>query len=188
MNAEHPPAPLVLTLRLPPAEEEASCPGPSPPLQLKLSADERTRLRGLRHSVCGRPLLLQLPRGEALQPGERLAPAAGGAEVVVEAAAEPLLLVRANEADALVRAAYHLGNRHVALEVRSGELRLLDDPVLADLLERLGLDLQRRQLPFLPEGGAYGGGGGAAHAASHGHSHADGHPHTHGHHPAESSR
>jgi urease accessory protein len=186
MNAEHPPAPLVLTLRLPPAEEEASCPGPSPPLQLKLSADERTRLRGLRHSVCGRPLLLQLPRGEALQPGERLAPAAGGAEVVVEAAAEPLLLVRANEADALVRAAYHLGNRHVALEVRSGELRLLDDPVLADLLERLGLDLQRRQLPFLPEGGAYSGA--AAHAASHGHSHADGHPHTHGHHPAESSR
>jgi urease accessory protein len=54
-----------------------------------------------------------------------------------------------------VRAAYHLGNRHVALEIRPGELRLLEDAVLAALLERLGLPLERRREPFLPEAGAY---------------------------------
>jgi len=148
-------SPLVLTRRLPSPPREAD----RPLLRLRLSADERTRLRGLRHSVCGHPLLLQLPRGEPLQPGEGLGEGQGAAPlVVVEAAAEPLLLARAADALTLLRAAYHLGNRHVALEVRQGELRLLEDPVLADLLRQLGLELERRSLPFLPEAGAYAGG------------------------------
>ena len=77
--------------------------------------------------------------------------------VRVEAAPEELLLVRAADPLELLRAAYHLGNRHVALELLEGELRLLDDPVLADLLRRRGLALERRRLPFLPEPGAYAG-------------------------------
>jgi urease accessory protein len=146
-----PPLPLTRRLDPPPAD-----PGPAP-LRLALSAEERTRLRGLRHSLCGRALLLQLPRGHALRPGEWLAPERGGPAVRVEAAPEALLLVQAPNPLALLQAAYHLGNRHVALELREHELRLIEDPVLADLLVRRGLMVERRQEPFLPEGGAYAG-------------------------------
>lgn len=168
--------PLLLSLRL-----GAAGAGVDPQvLRLALGAEQRTRLRGLRHSVCGRPLLLQLPRGEALRPDEWLAPAAGGPLVRVEAAPEQLLLVRAADPLELLRAAYHLGNRHVALEVRAAELRLLDDPVLAELLRRRGLTLERRCLPFLPEPGAYAGHN-QMHSNSHGHSHS--HSPSHGHSP-----
>ncbi len=150
-----PQAPLLLQRRLehPPAD-----PGPAP-LRLALSAEERTRLRGRRHSLCGRALLLQLPRGRALEPGEWLAPEQGGAAVLVEAAEEALLVVRAPDPLALLQAAYHLGNRHVALELRQDELRLVEDPVLADLLIQRGLRVERRREPFLPEGGAYAAAG-----------------------------
>ncbi|MFM7733984.1 MAG: urease accessory protein UreE [Cyanobium sp.] len=168
-------SPLLLSRRLGaegPGSDVGAAAGPEP-LRLALGAEERTRLRGLRHSLCGRALLLQLPRGEALRPGEWLAPPGEGPWVQVEAAPEELLLVRAADPLELLRATYHLGNRHVALEVRPGELRLLDDPVLADLLIQRGLTLERRQEPFQPEGGAY--------AAGHGHSHSEGHGHSHSH-------
>jgi urease accessory protein len=149
---ESAPLPLILTGRSPhpPAD---SVP---PPLRLALSADERTRLRGQRHSLCGQELLLQLDRGEPLQPGEWLSGPRGGRAVQVEAAPETLLRVRAQAPLDLLQAAYHLGNRHVALEVRAMELRLLEDPVLADLLGRRGLLVDRLQEPFCPEAGAYG--------------------------------
>jgi urease accessory protein len=138
---------------------------PGPVLELSLTAEERTRLRGRRLSRCGQEVLLQLPRGEALRPGEWLAGEDGQPRVRVEPAAEPLLLVRAPEALLLLRAAYHLGNRHVALEVRPLELRLLADPVLERLLRQLGLEVLHGQEPFQPEPGAYGGEahGGEAH-------------------------
>ncbi|MEI8250399.1 MAG: urease accessory protein UreE [Synechococcus sp. ELA057] len=137
------------------------CPGPppagSPQLQLALSADDRTRLRGLRQSRCGQPLLLQLERGEPLRPGEWLrSERAGSAWVQVEAAAEPLLIVRASSTLALLQAAYHLGNRHVAMEIHADELRMLQDPVLAGLLRQRGLMLTELEAPFHPERGAYG--------------------------------
>ncbi len=161
--------PLLLSRRLAhPPGDGATAAGP-PPLRLALTAEERTRMRGLRHSLCGRPLLLQLPRGEALQPGEWLAPERGGPAVQVEAAAEPLLVVRAPSPLALLQAAYHLGNRHVVLELRPQELRLPHDPVLADLLARRGLALERRHEAFLPEGGAYAEGPGHSHGHSHEH-------------------
>jgi urease accessory protein len=167
-----PQPPLLLTRRLAAAGlRPASDPGATP-LRLALAAEERTRLRGLRHSVCGRALLLQLPRGEPLRPGEWLAPAEGPPLVRVEAAPEALLVVRAADPLALLQAAYHLGNRHVAVELRLGELRLGEDPVLADLLLRRGLLVERRQEPFLPEGGAYAG-------AGFGHSHSHDHHHHH---------
>ena len=142
-------------------------------LRLALSADERTRLRGHRRSVCGRDLLLQLERGEPLRPGEWLAGAAGEPPVRVEAAPEALLRVQAADPLQLLQAAYHLGNRHVALELRPAELRLPDDPVLADLLRRRGLRVEPLEAPFLPESGAY--------AEAHGHSHDPGHRHVHHH-------
>lgn len=146
------PHPLLLTRRSPHAPAEAH----RSPLRLALSADERTRLRGLRRSVCGQDLLLQLDRGEPLQPGEWLSGGADTAAVQVEAAPEYLLRVRSEQPLDLLQAAYHLGNRHVALEVRAAELRLLDDPVLADLLHHRGLLLDHLHEPFCPEGGAYG--------------------------------
>jgi urease accessory protein len=151
-----------------------------PSLRLPLSADQRTSLRGHRRSACGRDLLLQLPRGAALEPGDRLLPEAGGPAVVVEAAPEPLLLVRSADPLALLQAAYHLGNRHVPLELHAGELRLRLDTVLEDLLLQRGLAVERVEGPFLPEAGAYASGGHAhENSHAHDHSHALGQGHAH---------
>ena len=127
------------------------------PLQLLLAADERTSLRGHRRSACGRDLLLQLPRGAALRPGERLLSDDGAVQVKVQAAPEPVMQVRSADPLALLQAAYHLGNRHVAMELHADRLVLLQDSVLADLLQQRGLRVQLRDLPFQPEAGAYEG-------------------------------
>lgn len=136
--------------------------GKDPRLRLSLSAHQRTSLRGRRRSSCGRALLLQLPRGPALEPGERLLPLDGSVQVLVEPAPEPVLVVRSPDPLVLLQAAYHLGNRHVSLELRPGELRLLEDGVLEELMRQRGLLIEHRLAPFLPEPGAYA-------AASHSH-------------------
>ena len=89
----------------------------------------------------------------------------------VEAAPEALLLVRGPDPLALLQAAYHLGNRHVAMELHPSELRILEDSVLADLLRQRGLAVEPVEAPFEPEAGAYAGG----------HSHSSGDSHSHGH-------
>ena len=162
------PTPLLLCRRLPVSEPVAGA------LRLALGAEERTGLRGLRHSSCGRALLLQLPRGEALVPGELLAPAEGEQLVQVEAAPEALLRVRDQRPLALLQAAYHLGNRHVAMEIHTDELRLLRDSVLAQMLEHRGLAVEAMVAPFYPESGAYG----------HSHSHSPGSDKSASDHPA----
>ena len=165
------PEPIVLVERLEAVDgSAAAC-----RLQLPLAADQRTSLRGLRRSACGRDLLLQLPRGAALQPGEWLASSDAAALVQVSAAPEPVMRVRAAEPLALLQAAYHLGNRHVAMELRADQLLLLQDSVLADLLRQRGLAVECLLAPFCPEAGAYPG-----HSHSHSSSHGDGH-HDHGH-------
>ena len=167
---ESAPLPLILTRRTPQPLAQSQ----SPPLALALSAAERSRLRGQRHTLCGQELLLQLERGAPLQPGEWLSGASGVPAVQVLAAPETLLRVRARSPLELLQAAYHLGNRHVALELRATELRLLDDPVLADLLGRRGLLVDRLQEPFQPEAGAYGS------AHSHDSVHSPSSAHSHG--------
>ncbi|MCP9930653.1 urease accessory protein UreE [Cyanobium sp. AMD-g] len=161
-------APLLLVRHLHQGEIPGPDPAPlpEPPLRLPLRADERTSLRGHRRSACGRDLLLQLPRGAALEPGDRLAPEAGGPLVLVEAADEPLLVVRSADPLALLQAAYHLGNRHVAMELHADQLRLGVDNVLEELLRQRGLTVERMVGPFLPEPGAYEPSGHA-----HGHHH-----------------
>jgi urease accessory protein len=139
------------------------------PLRLPLDADQRTSLRGHRRSACGRDLVLQLPRGAALQPGELLRSDDGAVLVQVEAAAEPVMEVRSADPLALLQAAYHLGNRHVAMELHVDRLVLLQDSVLADLLRQRGLQVELLQLPFQPEAGAYEGLG--HHHGDHGHHH-----------------
>ncbi|WP_363178360.1 urease accessory protein UreE [Vulcanococcus sp.] len=156
--------------------ERLSDQAPLPPagtvLQLPLAADQRTSLRGHRRSACGLDLLLQLPRGAALRPGERLATADGQIQVQVEAAAEPVMQVRSADPLALLQAVYHLGNRHVAMELHADRLVLLQDSVLADLLRQRGLAVELAELPFQPEAGAYEGLGHHHHGHhDHGHSH-----------------
>ena len=177
-------ASLVLVHRLAPGERGGEQGDGMEPLRLLLTANQRTSLRGHRVSACGRDLVLQLPRGAALQPGEWLSTASGDRLVRVEAAPEALLLVRSPDPLALLQAAYHLGNRHVAMELHPGELRILEDSVLADLLRQRGLALQPLEAPFEPEAGAYAGGhshsSGHTHSSGHSHSHGDSHGHSHG--------
>jgi urease accessory protein len=137
-------------------------------LSLPLTADQRSSCRGHRRTACGRDLVLQLPRGAALEPGDLLASANRQWHVRVQAAPEPLLRVRSAEPLALLQAAYHLGNRHVAMELHADRLLLLQDTVLEELLRQRGLLVERLLAPFQPEAGAYEGLG-----------HRHGHPHHH---------
>jgi urease accessory protein len=91
--------------------------------------------------------------------------------VQVLAAPEPVMEVRSADPLALLQAAYHLGNRHVAMELHADRLVLLHDSVLAHLLQHRGLQVDCRQAPFEPEAGAYGGTGHDAHGHAHSHGH-----------------
>jgi len=133
----------------------------------------------------GRRLGVFLPRGQVVRGGDVLV-AEDGSLVRVEAAPQSVLVVRAPPAPdapfALMRAAYHLGNRHVPLELRRDRLQLEPDPVLAGLLHQMGLLVIEAHAPFEPEGGAYEGGGHGS-AAGHGHAHGGAHAHDHHHEP-----
>ena len=126
-------------------------------LQLPLTAEERTVLRGRRTTYCGRSVLLQLPREGSLQPGDLLGDQSCSTIVEVTAAPEALLRVQGSHPLELLQAAYHLGNRHVALELHEQELLLPEDSVLAAMLKGRGLTVSHCLQPFAPEGGAYGG-------------------------------
>ena len=127
----------------------------------------------------GRQLGVFLPRGSVVRGGDVLV-AEDGSLVVVQAAAQAVLEVRAcahhGTPHDLLRAAYHLGNRHVALELRADHLQLEPDPVLAGMLRAMHLIVSERQAAFEPEAGAYG----AAPAAHADHAHAQ---HDAGHEP-----
>lgn len=134
---------------------------------LALTADERQRSRYRFTSTTGQVWHLQLPRGTVLQDGDLLT-GPNGEQVRVIAKPEPVLTVTAPHPHDLLRATYHLGNRHVPLEIQPTYLRLSPDPVLAHLLEHLGLLVQPETQPFLPEAGAYTG----QHHSHHSHTHA----------------
>ena len=108
----------------------------------------------------GREAGVFLPRGEILRGGDKLASAAGDVVAIV-AAPQPVMVVRSSDPRELARAAYHLGNRHVAVEVGDGWLKLEPDHVLRAMLEGLGAVVESATLPFEPEAGAY----------AHGHAH-----------------
>ena len=111
----------TLTQRLTAASEMA------PSLTLALTAEERSRSRHRFDSTEGKSVYLQLPRGTVLRDGDRLQ-SDDGLVVQVLAKPEPVLTVRAEVAVQLLQAAYHLGNRHVPLEIQPAYLRLSPDP------------------------------------------------------------
>ena len=131
----------------------------------------------------GRALGVFLPRGTQLRGGDVLV-AEDGSLLRVEATPQPLLVVRVatgGTAFDLLRAAYHLGNRHVALELRPDRLQLEADPVLAGMLRGMGLAVSEEVAPFEPEGGAYSAGAAAVHGHGHGRGPERGHAeHAHG--------
>jgi urease accessory protein len=98
-----------------------------------------------------------LPRGTVLQEGDLLTSEDGKTIVRIVARSEPTILVTATHSLDLLRAAYHLGNRHVPLEITPNYLRLSPDPVLESMLIKLGLVIREEIAPFHPEIGAYHG-------------------------------
>lgn len=125
--------------------------------RLVLPFELRTRSR-LRTSLSsGEEAALLMERGTVLRGGDKLA-AEDGRVIEVVAAEETVSTVSADDPLQLARAAYHLGNRHVALQVGAGWLRYLHDHVLDDMVRGLGLRVTLETAPFEPEGGAYGSG------------------------------
>lgn len=141
---------LNLTQRLP-ANQDAVV-----SYTLSLTADERTRSRHRFETQDGEALFLRLPRGTVLRDRDLLQSECGDTLVRIAAKPEPILTVTAKEPLDLLRAAYHLGNRHVALEIAPTFLKLSPDPVLKTMLEHMGMEVKEEVLPFQPETGAYG--------------------------------
>jgi urease accessory protein len=139
-----------------------------------LDWDARQRSRFDFTDSTGRHVGVFLARGTVVRGGDVLV-AEDGSLVRVVAADEPVLVVTACQEHGtpfdLTRAAYHLGNRHVPIELKPDHLKIAPDPVLAGMLRGMHLDVTEANAPFEPEGGAYGKG-----APAHGHGH-HGHDH-----------
>jgi urease accessory protein len=147
---------------------------------LTLSYDERRRSRLLATLDDGREVALMLPRGTILRHGDQLG-GDGGLTVEVRAAAESLSIAASGDPHLLTRAAYHLGNRHVPLEVGGGWVAYAHDHVLDAMVRGLGLEVSPRVAPFEPEAGAFQHDGGGGHSSGGGHSHGSGRSHGGGH-------
>jgi urease accessory protein len=134
--------------------------------QLVLPFDLRCRSRFRARLVSGEEVGVVLERGKVLRGGDLLL-ANDGRVVEITAAPETVSSVRAADPSQLARAAYHLGNRHVSLQIGDGWLRYRHDHVLDDMLHGLGLQVIVEDAPFEPEAGAYGGKSGPEHDHSH---------------------
>ena len=161
--------------------------------QLRLPFDARQKSRLRTHLVSGEEIALMLPRGDILRGGD-LVVASDGRVIEIVAQTEKVLHITCKTAQDITRAAYHLGNRHVPVQVGDGFLRIAADHVLEEMLLGLGAAIEPIEAPFEPEAGAYGGGhrhnddeqghGGRIHhygAQEHDHSHDHDHKHGHGH-------
>jgi urease accessory protein len=141
-----------------------------------LDWDTRQRSRFDFTDSSGRRVGVFLPRGTVVRGGDVLV-MEDGSLVRVHAADQPVLVVTAcpqhGSAFDLTRAAYHLGNRHVPIELRPDHLKIEPDHVLADMLRSMHLEVTETAAPFEPEGGAYAGG------SHHGHDHVHGKGHEH---------
>jgi urease accessory protein len=160
----------------------ATAPAVDDTLTLPFEVRQKSRFKTLLDS--GRELVVRLPRGSHVLDGTLLA-TSEGLVIRVRAALETLSVVEATDPLLLTRVAYHLGNRHVPLQIELGRLSYLHDHVLDDMVHQLGLHVVVRQGPFEPEQGAYGGHagghGGHHHDSEHHHDPEHGHGHEHGH-------
>jgi urease accessory protein len=143
---------LEITSRL----EKGAC-APSGQLRLPFELRQKSRLRT--RLVSGEEVALMLPRGEILRGGDLVAASDGR---VIEVQAEPEKLLHIESAE-LAKVAYHLGNRHVPVQVGAGFLRIAADHVLEEMAKKLGARVSSIEAPFEPEGGAYASGGHSHH-------------------------
>jgi urease accessory protein len=123
--------------------------------ELRLPFDLRQKTRQRAVLTSGEEVALELPRGQVLRGGDWVV-ASDGRVIEVVAAVEKILHVECDTPQALARAAYHLGNRHVPVQVGEGWLRIAADHVLARMLEGLGARITPMESAFEPEAGAYG--------------------------------
>ncbi|MBN3948595.1 MAG: urease accessory protein UreE [Nostoc sp. NMS7] len=123
---------------------------------LALTAEERTRSRHRFETADAKVVFFHLPRGTVLHDGDILQEETHSSLIRIIAKPELVLTAFAQTPLLLLRAAYHLGNRHVPVEITPTYLRLSSDSVLRTMLEQLGLEVKEEILPFQPELGAYG--------------------------------
>ncbi len=165
---------------------------PVPAPALALTSTQRRRGRQRLLLADGQELAIALPPGSAMYPGDQLL-ADDGTRFLICAAPESVLRIACSDATTLLRAAYHLGNRHVAVEVGEGYLAIEPDPVLGEMLDLIGVQTAAVEAPFHPESGAYGGGHKHGHDATFADDyrlaqslfaeHEQQHPHEHAHEP-----
>ena len=122
--------------------------------QVVLDYDGRHRRRIVLTGASGREYLLDLAEAAHLRDGDGLKLAEGGVVQVV-ARPEPLLEIRAASPEALIRLAWHIGNRHLAAAVEADRILIRRDHVIAHMLEHLGATVREVEAAFDPEGGAY---------------------------------
>ena len=170
---------LLCSKRLPQGQGLAKVLVQRAPL-LTLDWDTRQKSRFDATDSTGRQLGVFLPRGSVLRGGDVLV-AEDGSLVRVEAAPQTVLRITACPTHGspfdLLRAAYHLGNRHVPIELQAQCLQIEPDHVLAELLRAMHLTVAEVQAPFEPEGGAYGDNAMLGHSHGHSHAHEPGHTH-----------
>jgi urease accessory protein len=151
-----------------------------------LDWDLRQKSRFETTDSLGRSVGVFLPRGTVVRGGDVLI-AEDGSLIRVEAAPQSVLRITACTAHGsafdLTRAAYHLGNRHVPIELRPDYLQIEPDHVLADMLRAMHLIVNPVDAPFEPESGAYSSHGAHSHAHAHADTHAHAHPEPHVHGP-----
>jgi urease accessory protein len=149
---------------------------------LTLDWDTRQKSRFDATDNTGRTLGVFLPRGAVVRGGDVLV-AEDGSLVRVQAAPQAVLRITACSEHGspfdLIRAAYHLGNRHVPIELQPDHLKIEPDHVLADMLRAMHMTVVAVSEPFEPENGAYGDHGASSDGHGHGHGHEHGHKHGH---------
>ena len=160
---------IMLTRRCAPDEpqlrnDSQAWPEPWPVLELSLEDRQRWRLAAMLPS--GRAVAVILPRTEHMQHGDVLC-GEQGERVVVQAAVEELFCIQASSPFELMRIVYHLANRHVRAMLSTAAVWIQPDPVLADMVRRLGGTVTVVQQAFIPEGGAYAAGHGGGHQHHH---------------------
>jgi len=144
---------------------------------LTLPIEQRVRSRLKVTLDDGRDAGLFLPRGTLIRGGDYLSDN-NGLIIEIIAANESVSTLHCDDTTQLVRAAYHLGNRHIPLQIESNWLRYQHDHVLDEMLAQMGLNVTVESAPFEPEAGAYQQ---APHQHSHGHDHSHEHTHNHSH-------
>lgn len=155
----------------------------TPDGEVRLDFDDRFRRRKRYETAGGIAFILDLNEAQVLRDGDGLE-LEDGRVILVRAADEPLVEVRAGASMPLMRIAWHLGNRHLPAELHQDRILIREDHVIEDMLRGMGAVIARVRAPFNPEGGAYGEHNRSAHQHHHGHGdhhhhHGDGHHHHH---------